>query len=77
MHAVPGPSFIPIPSAPSVGPRQCAAHGIYTIIDLHAAAGGQNTDWHSDAGTCSPLFLAGVLIDGCARRNAQGVVLGV
>lgn len=35
-------------------PRQCAAHGIYTIIDLHAAAGGQNTDWHSDAGTFPP-----------------------
>ncbi|KAG1829063.1 glycoside hydrolase [Suillus variegatus] len=29
----------------------CAQHGIYTILDLHAAAGGQNTDWHCDAGT--------------------------
>ncbi|RDB24083.1 Endoglucanase C [Hypsizygus marmoreus] len=29
----------------------CAAHGIYTILDLHAAPGGQNTDWHSDHGT--------------------------
>ena len=29
----------------------CAAHGIYTILDLHTAPGGQNTDWHSDAGT--------------------------
>lgn len=26
----------------------CAAHGIYTIIDLHAAPGGQNGHWHSD-----------------------------
>ncbi|GHJ89604.1 hypothetical protein NliqN6_6006 [Naganishia liquefaciens] len=34
----------------------CASHGIYTIIDLHAAAGGQNTDWHSDAGTHKALF---------------------
>jgi endo-1,4-beta-mannosidase len=29
----------------------CAKHGIYTIIDMHTAPGGQNTDWHSDAGT--------------------------
>ncbi|KAH0827952.1 glycoside hydrolase [Lanmaoa asiatica] len=29
----------------------CAQQGIYTILDLHAAPGGQNTDWHSDAGT--------------------------
>lgn len=28
----------------------CAAHNIYTILDLHAAPGGQNTDWHSDHG---------------------------
>jgi aryl-phospho-beta-D-glucosidase BglC (GH1 family) len=27
----------------------CAAHGIYTIFDLHAVPGGQNTDWHSDS----------------------------
>jgi aryl-phospho-beta-D-glucosidase BglC (GH1 family) len=29
----------------------CAKEGIYTIIDLHTAPGGQNTDWHADAGT--------------------------
>ncbi|TFK51394.1 glycoside hydrolase [Heliocybe sulcata] len=29
----------------------CSKHGIYTILDLHTAPGGQNTDWHSDAGT--------------------------
>ncbi|KAG2150454.1 glycoside hydrolase [Suillus clintonianus] len=29
----------------------CAQQGIYTILDLHAAAGGQNTDWHCDAGS--------------------------
>ncbi|GLB42763.1 putative glycosyl hydrolase 5 (cellulase A) family protein [Lyophyllum shimeji] len=29
----------------------CAAHGIYTILDMHTAPGGQNTDWHSDHGT--------------------------
>ncbi|TFL00181.1 glycoside hydrolase family 5 protein [Pterulicium gracile] len=28
----------------------CAKHGIYTIIDLHTAPGGQNTDWHADHG---------------------------
>ncbi|KIJ18630.1 glycoside hydrolase family 5 protein [Paxillus involutus ATCC 200175] len=29
----------------------CAQQGIYTILDLHAAPGGQNTDWHCDSGT--------------------------
>ena len=29
----------------------CAQQGIYTILDLHTAPGGQNTDWHCDAGT--------------------------
>ena len=28
----------------------CAKHGIYTILDLHTAPGGQNPDWHSDNG---------------------------
>ncbi|KAF8888372.1 glycoside hydrolase family 5 protein [Gymnopilus junonius] len=28
----------------------CAQHGIYTILDLHTAPGGQNMDWHSDNG---------------------------
>ncbi|KAI0052171.1 glycoside hydrolase family 5 protein [Auriscalpium vulgare] len=28
----------------------CAAHGVYTIIDLHTAPGGQNGGWHSDHG---------------------------
>jgi aryl-phospho-beta-D-glucosidase BglC (GH1 family) len=27
----------------------CATYGIYTILDLHAVPGGQNTDWHSDS----------------------------
>jgi endoglucanase len=26
----------------------CAAHGLYTILDLHALPGGQNAHWHSD-----------------------------
>lgn len=26
----------------------CAAHGIYTILDMHTVPGGQNPDWHSD-----------------------------
>jgi endoglucanase len=26
----------------------CAEHQLYTILDLHAAAGYQNQDWHSD-----------------------------
>ncbi|KAI0031096.1 glycoside hydrolase [Vararia minispora EC-137] len=29
----------------------CAKHDIYTVLDLHTAPGGQNTDWHADAGT--------------------------
>lgn len=37
----------------------CAQHGIYTILDLHVAPGGQNTDWHSDHGghiaNCKPV----------------------
>ncbi|KDR73000.1 hypothetical protein GALMADRAFT_142697 [Galerina marginata CBS 339.88] len=27
-----------------------AKHGIYTILDLYTAPGGQKTDWHSDRG---------------------------
>ncbi|HEV8557857.1 MAG TPA: cellulase family glycosylhydrolase [Actinophytocola sp.] len=27
---------------------RCAAHGIYTILDLHALPGSQNQHWHSD-----------------------------
>lgn len=33
----------------------CAAHGIYTVIDLHALPGGQNMDWHSDNNTNQAL----------------------
>ncbi|KAG9043304.1 hypothetical protein FS837_009767 [Tulasnella sp. UAMH 9824] len=34
----------------------CAAEGIYTIIDLHAAPGGQNGDWHCDTGIHMAFF---------------------
>ncbi|KAG8960321.1 hypothetical protein FRC03_006775 [Tulasnella sp. 419] len=34
----------------------CAAEGIYTILDLHAAPGGQNGDWHADTGVHLALF---------------------
>lgn len=34
----------------------CAAHGIYTILDLHTAPGGQNTDWHCDSGSHIAAF---------------------
>ena len=30
--------------------RICAAQGIYTILDMHTAPGGQNGGWHSDHG---------------------------
>ena len=29
----------------------CAKHGLYAILDMHAAPGWQNTDWHSDNGS--------------------------
>ncbi|NDL57464.1 glycoside hydrolase family 5 protein [Phytoactinopolyspora mesophila] len=34
----------------------CARHGIYTILDLHAAPGGQNHHWHSDNPTHHAFF---------------------
>jgi endoglucanase len=34
----------------------CADHELYTILDLHAAAGCQNQDWHSDNPTHQALF---------------------
>ncbi|GHJ89172.1 hypothetical protein NliqN6_5574 [Naganishia liquefaciens] len=34
----------------------CAKYGIYTVIDLHAAPGGQNIDWHADAGSHQANF---------------------
>jgi endoglucanase len=34
----------------------CARNGIYTILDLHAAPGYQNQDWHSDNPTAQALF---------------------
>ncbi|EJD34486.1 glycoside hydrolase [Auricularia subglabra TFB-10046 SS5] len=34
----------------------CAQQGIYTILDLHTAPGGQNCDWHSDQPTHAALF---------------------
>ncbi|KAF9053006.1 glycoside hydrolase family 5 protein [Panaeolus papilionaceus] len=29
----------------------CAAHSIYTVIDMHTAPGGQSGGWHADGGT--------------------------
>jgi aryl-phospho-beta-D-glucosidase BglC (GH1 family) len=34
----------------------CAAHGLYTVIDLHALPGSQNHHWHSDNPTHHPAF---------------------
>jgi aryl-phospho-beta-D-glucosidase BglC (GH1 family) len=34
----------------------CEAQGLYAIIDLHAVAGWQNPDWHSDNGGRQSLF---------------------
>lgn len=37
-------------------PPQCARYGIYSVIDLHALPGGQNTDFHCDNPTDKALF---------------------
>jgi len=34
----------------------CEAEGLYAILDLHAVAGWQNPDWHSDNGNRVALF---------------------
>ncbi|KZS92435.1 glycoside hydrolase [Sistotremastrum niveocremeum HHB9708] len=34
----------------------CAKHGIYTILDMHTAPGGQNPGWHADHGTHVSAF---------------------
>ncbi|CRK45799.1 hypothetical protein BN1723_001142 [Verticillium longisporum] len=34
----------------------CAKYGIYTILDLHSAPGGQNQDWHCDNPTGYAAF---------------------
>jgi len=44
----------------------CAKYGIYTILDLHAAPGGQNTNWHSDQG--SHIADCAWILNLCARN---------
>jgi endoglucanase len=34
----------------------CAAAGLYTVLDLHAAPGGQSHHWHSDNPFHQPMF---------------------
>ncbi|KAK2037338.1 glucan 1,3-beta-glucosidase [Colletotrichum somersetense] len=34
----------------------CAEYNIYVILDLHAAPGGQNQNWHCDSGISRALF---------------------
>lgn len=48
----------------------CAKYEIYTVIDLHAAPGGQNIDWHSDSGINKAMCES----SGAGRggRNADG-----
>ncbi|KAF3347345.1 Putative chaperone protein HSP31 [Verticillium dahliae VDG2] len=36
--------------------KLCAKYGIYTILDLHSAQGGQNQDWHCDSPTGYAAF---------------------
>jgi aryl-phospho-beta-D-glucosidase BglC (GH1 family) len=36
--------------------RLCAEQGIYTILDMHTAPGGQNGGWHSDHGNHIAAF---------------------
>ncbi len=34
----------------------CGKYNLYVVLDLHAAPGGQNQDWHSDAGLNKAMF---------------------
>lgn len=34
----------------------CRKYGVYAVIDMHAAPGGQNPDWHCDTDCGIPLF---------------------
>ncbi|KAL4934724.1 glycoside hydrolase family 5 protein [Aspergillus undulatus] len=34
----------------------CGRHNVYVILDLHAAPGGQNQDWHCDSGIARAGF---------------------
>jgi hypothetical protein len=34
----------------------CAKYNLYIVLDLHAAPGGQNQDWHADSGITKALF---------------------
>lgn len=36
--------------------KWCEKHGIYCILDMHAAPGGQNPDWHADCSGKPELF---------------------
>ncbi|KAH3672869.1 hypothetical protein WICMUC_004091 [Wickerhamomyces mucosus] len=36
--------------------NSCSKYQIYTILDLHAAPGGQNQDWHSDSSVHKSIF---------------------
>lgn len=36
--------------------RECGAHGIYTMLDLHVVPGWQNQDWHCDNPTHTAQF---------------------
>ncbi|CZR62653.1 related to endoglucanase [Phialocephala subalpina] len=36
--------------------NHCTKHGLYVILDLHTAPGGQNQDWHCDSGLTRALF---------------------
>jgi aryl-phospho-beta-D-glucosidase BglC (GH1 family) len=35
---------------------RCAAQNLYVVLDLHTVPGGQNQDWHSDAGVHKAMF---------------------
>lgn len=38
--------------------RECARSGLYCLLDLHAAPGAQNADWHSDSPGYAGLWLS-------------------
>ena len=63
----------------------CEKHGLYVILDMHAAPGYQSTDWHSDNSSRRSLFWDTkdfqdrfiALWEELARRyNGRGVIAG-
>ena len=54
----------------------CAKEGIYTVLDMHTAPGGQNGDWHADAGThIVGFFTPSLLVNGVTDASQPAKLL--